>query len=184
MQGLDAARSGMLPLREFRSVLGRYAQGVTETEVGLLVFAYDPMATGNVSYNDFLQQIHGFQERKALDGRVGVTPRQEPERGVGQGLGQGGAAQQSVVDPDTVQLIKVLAEKVGAKSHRLTKYFRSMDLDNDGKISYDEFRRVLFNYNLPVSDKQFYQLVRLYDSDLSGNIDYGEFCVQVRKMLS
>ena len=171
MQGLDSTQSGMLPLREFRSVLGRYAQGVTETEVGLLVFAYDPAATGIVSYNSFLQQIHSFQERKVLDGKVGLSAQEQD-------------APQSVVDSDTTQLLKVLAEKVGAKSHRLTKYFRSMDLDNDGKISYDEFRRVLFNYNLPVSDKQFYQLVRLYDTDLSGNIDYSEFCLQVRKMLA
>lgn len=62
-----------------------------------------------------------------------------------------------------------------AEQRDLKALFRSFDLDGNGAVSYDEFRRAIKNLHLPITDGATAKLARLADADGDGEIDYNEF---------
>merc|ERR1711939_31947 len=50
-----------------------------------------------------------------------------------------------------------------------------MDMDNSGKLEYSEFRRALERYNLQTTDEEFGLLVKHFDVDGDGILNYAEF---------
>jgi Ca2+-binding EF-hand superfamily protein len=53
-----------------------------------------------------------------------------------------------------------------------------VDDDNSGKLSVDEFKKVLKDYRLKFTDKEAETLFKTFDRDGSGEIDYDEFLRQ------
>ena len=60
----------------------------------------------------------------------------------------------------------------------VSKLFRGIDGDNDGKLDKEELKKIYFNhYGKHLTDKELNQIYNKIDIDGSGKIDYSEFVV-------
>lgn len=66
--------------------------------------------------------------------------------------------------------------QVRAKSGELRKTFRVIDKDKDGVCSYDEFRKGMELLNVGLSEKEVDGLLREFDPNRDGAVEYHEFC--------
>lgn len=58
----------------------------------------------------------------------------------------------------------------------LLSAFRLMDENGDGSLSLAELKLVLTNYGERMSESEVQELVKLFDNDGDGTVDYNEFC--------
>ena len=76
--------------------------------------------------------------------------------------------------------VALLRAKIHAKyksgNSALLKVFKMMDTEADGKITVPEFKRFLEPLNLNLSKPALDHLLRQFDSDGDGSIDYYKFC--------
>jgi calcium-dependent protein kinase len=60
----------------------------------------------------------------------------------------------------------------------VSKLFRGIDDDNDGKLDKEELKKIYFNhYGKHLTDTELNQIYDKIDIDGSGKIDYSEFVV-------
>jgi len=59
----------------------------------------------------------------------------------------------------------------------LSKVFKAMDKDGDGKLSFEEVKNGYAEQGTKMSDLDIHKMFDLVDSDHSGFIDYSEFVV-------
>lgn len=57
----------------------------------------------------------------------------------------------------------------------MRKQFRNIDKDGTGKVAEIEFRQILRQFNINLSEDEFEQLISNYDCTSSGKIGYNEF---------
>lgn len=57
----------------------------------------------------------------------------------------------------------------------LERAYRKFDINNDGRVSFDEFVKTLRSLELGMSDQEIFELMRIVDKDDSGAIDFNEF---------
>jgi Ca2+-binding EF-hand superfamily protein len=80
-------------------------------------------------------------------------------------------------------LVKFRAELLkrgtaGIKSIGL--YFRIMDVDNNKKIDFDEFKNGILYHNINMSKKEITELFGLFDLNGDGTLDFNEFLQTIR----
>ena len=57
--------------------------------------------------------------------------------------------------------------------------FKMFDLNHDGFITKDEFKKVMLNLGEKLSDAEVDEYIKQYDINNDGKIDYKEFCVMM-----
>jgi len=77
---------------------------------------------------------------------------------------------------DTESLTMVLRGKVADKFADVRSAFRAIDENSSGTISAVEFGQVLLNASIFVPDDQLQAVLRRYDKNGDGRVDYLEFC--------
>lgn len=76
-----------------------------------------------------------------------------------------------------------LLEKFRHSKTNLRSLFRQCDRDSNGTLSFDEFKRLVNNFLLmDVSDTELAAIMRLYDPEQTGVIDYHSFCNTVYEL--
>jgi Ca2+-binding EF-hand superfamily protein len=76
-------------------------------------------------------------------------------------------------------VVKRLRQVLSARSVKLRDSFRSVDRDHSGKISLEEFRDTVNSLQLDISEQEVITIMRHFDKDSDGSIDYAEFCDMV-----
>lgn len=71
---------------------------------------------------------------------------------------------------------RTLRDKVAKAAVNIRKSFRKADKDFSGYIDYDEFRIMLQEMGIYMTDVDLITLMRKYDGDGQGEISYAEFC--------
>jgi len=71
---------------------------------------------------------------------------------------------------------RTLRDKVAKAAVNIRKSFRKADKDFSGYIDYDEFRIMLEEMGIHMTDEDLVTLMRKYDGDGQGEISYAEFC--------
>ena len=57
----------------------------------------------------------------------------------------------------------------------MRRQFRSIDQTGSGIISPDDFRQVLRNIHVDLSEDEFYHITCYFDKDMSGTMGYNQF---------
>lgn len=164
---IDSHSTGFVAISSLRNILARFCENLTETEVAKVVLTYDPQASGLVNYVALLthmsQIVGGGNQRLALAStNDGNGMFQVPTMNAANRL-----------TADEVELM--IATKVGDNFGKLQKAFMALDYDRNGRLDYGEFRGLLDRFALDPGDDEFFKLVRKYDSDNSGFVDFDEF---------
>jgi Ca2+-binding EF-hand superfamily protein len=60
--------------------------------------------------------------------------------------------------------------------------FRAYDTDGDGKVSKDEVRLCMMNFGQHFSDRDIEKLVKIYDEDNDGFLEFHEFVNMLSKI--
>jgi len=89
------------------------------------------------------------------------------------GGGAGNTAES--VDALSEEMEEEIREVVKGKYETLTNAFRSFDKDNSGSISRDEMLQGLKRLGLPLTERQFANIIKRADVDGGGSIDLQEF---------
>jgi hypothetical protein len=86
-------------------------------------------------------------------------------------------------DPAVRELLDRLFTEVQAKSGSMRKSFKQIDSSKDGKLSREEVLDVLAELGLvrPLRDTELDAVLRAFDADRNGKIDYAEFCAAMTR---
>jgi len=72
-------------------------------------------------------------------------------------------------------IVNLVCSQMFANKQNIQQFFDESDVDQDGKISFDEFLKALKQFNLGLSDDQLYDFMSSFDSDNDGQISFTEF---------
>ena len=76
---------------------------------------------------------------------------------------------------DPNKFLQVLREKVTASNKSLNDIFKSFDVDNDGTITYAEFRDAMLATGIHFSELVLKQVFKRLDKNEGGSVSYMEF---------
>ena len=78
---------------------------------------------------------------------------------------------------------RLIATTYTSKGSKLTAGFKRLDMDHDGCLSWDEFRRVIRKQGVKLTDDDVQQLFLLMDSNGSGSIEFDDFKTFMRAQI-
>jgi len=76
---------------------------------------------------------------------------------------------------DPNKFLQVLREKVSASNKSLNDIFKSFDVNNDGTISFDEFKNAMLATGIHFSELVLKQVFKRLDKNEGGTVSYMEF---------
>merc|ERR1719482_2066723 len=95
---------------------------------------------------------------------------------------QGGAKSKKAIGASNMKAIITKVEnKLRRHGKNLTRTFRSIDLDKSNTVTYDEMKLFLLAYFTAdeLTDEEVFVVMRYFDSDGEGRIDYNEFADKI-----
>lgn len=190
-QQLDSEhRRGSVTAGSFKKVLAEFGILLDQEEVVRLQLKYDVEQNGRIQYHEFLRHLTnsmsdlsgGTSASGGGDGGVGgemvlpslagangmASPRQQATRKAFSGGGSSTTSSSGGV-PDS------LRHGVKAKWKAIYASFKTLDKQNLGRVSTSHFRQLLEWYALPVTDDTFLTLLRHFDHEDDGCVDYNKF---------
>jgi len=163
----DEDKSGSISVSEFQRALSMIHVEIHPTELSELIKTFDSNGDGVVNYEEFVTQIESIDPKAQLlrppKWRHDIRrPRLKKKKN-------------HFRSASVAELEAALHEKIHNARRRIKKAFDDFDYDQDGQISYDEFRVCLDRINLSLSENELRQLWRVVDTDNSGKISLDEF---------
>jgi len=95
---------------------------------------------------------------------------------------QGGSKSKKAIGASNMKAIITKVEnKLRRHGKNLTRTFRSIDLDKSNTVTYDEMKLFLNSYFTAdeLTDEEVFVVMRYFDSDGEGRIDYNEFAEKI-----
>mmetsp|Transcript_779 Transcript_779/g.1161 ORF Transcript_779/g.1161 Transcript_779/m.1161 type:complete len:613 (-) Transcript_779:318-2156(-) len=80
---------------------------------------------------------------------------------------------------DINRIMKQLQQMFSSKSGNIRDVFRQLDFDKNGTLSYDEFKKFLFEAGFKLNEHEILTVCRAYDADGNGEINLVEFARRV-----
>lgn len=77
---------------------------------------------------------------------------------------------------DVTLIFEKIKEKLIATSASVTQAFRRLDKDASGFLSMEEFRSIVHGYNFDLTDQELISVMRKFDNNFDGVVNYEEFC--------
>ncbi|KAK7503096.1 hypothetical protein BaRGS_00005722 [Batillaria attramentaria] len=167
-RNLDTSNTGAITVSEFSDVLNQYNVDLSPQDFDSIVTKYDLKENGTFCYGEFIRHFMLSMKPKegsALTSRKKLHPLRVPAE----------IKEEQVGENDLVARVR---ECVSQHWKDMRKEFRMVDKDGFGTISEMEFRRILRQYNINLSEDEFEQLVCNYERSASGDISYNDFVKQ------
>ncbi|XP_022539758.2 EF-hand calcium-binding domain-containing protein 6 [Astyanax mexicanus] len=160
----DTQRTGGIEIEAFLDILRDLHIDVTQSQFEQLSEKYNMKNKGRLSYPEFLQNFvlmlkpnaPTFTERRRL--HLPKTP-----------MSAGPLSRQC-----TDALLR-LCSPIQLRWKSIKRAFVFYDKERTGKIPLQEFRKVLRQHNVNLSEEDFFHLASFFDKNISGNISYNEF---------
>ena len=152
-RSLDSDRDGRITHGDLRRVLLNMGVTMSDGEARWLIRHLDPSNEGMVGWQGVRQFVLGKEEVKGEGDLSELTSDQ--------------AQAQHLLDEVKLALRK--------RKGKIGDLFRSLDSDHDGVLSYSEFDRALSTLGVELSSKDMRSLIKRFDVDQTGSIDYSEF---------
>ncbi|XP_071242305.1 EF-hand calcium-binding domain-containing protein 6 [Salvelinus alpinus] len=161
----DRDRDGEISTRCFLDILQSLNVSVTQKDLDRLAVKFDMRDSGHVSYPDFLR--HFLLNFKPPAVR---QPFERPKLPLPTTPMSGG-----VLSRQCVEAMLRLYGPVQQFWRSLRQNFVTLDHNHSGKISIKEFRKVLRQFRVNLSEEEFFHLTSFFDKNTTGKISYNDF---------
>ncbi|XP_041934328.1 EF-hand calcium-binding domain-containing protein 6-like isoform X3 [Alosa sapidissima] len=156
----DQQRSGQISQHTFMEILKELHINLTDREFRQLAVKYDIQNTGQLSYPDFLRHFVLF-----------LRPQTK------QALGKPKPNEQTLafVSDQCAEAHLRMSESVQQCWKSMRQSFAVHDHHHSGTISIPDFRKVLRQHSVNLSEDEFLHLASCFDKDAGGRISYNDF---------
>ncbi|XP_048404818.1 EF-hand calcium-binding domain-containing protein 6 isoform X2 [Stegostoma tigrinum] len=160
----DAEKRGEIDTKDFKAIMKKFCLIVKPEEFQQLAKKYDIKNTGRFAYNKFLRRVvlslgpldvNPPERMRIPHPKIPMSPGTEHE-----------------IFTDLMMRIQPCITKCWKLMRRT---FKAYDDTGSGYISLFQFRQVLRQYGINITEEEFYYLSSYYDKHLKGTISYNEF---------
>ncbi|XP_055048571.2 EF-hand calcium-binding domain-containing protein 6 isoform X3 [Misgurnus anguillicaudatus] len=160
----DTERTGEIDVKTFLEILQGLRIELSPTEFEQLAVKYDIKNSGRVSYPDFLRhfvlmfspQINNSSCRLKLQ-----LPRTPMSAGP--------------LSDQCIEAMLRISKPVQVFWRQMRQKFISFDKERSGHISLQDFRKVLRQFSVNLSEEEFFHFTSFFDNNISGKISYNDF---------
>ncbi|XP_066264763.1 EF-hand calcium-binding domain-containing protein 6-like isoform X1 [Branchiostoma lanceolatum] len=160
----DPENKGEIYMEDFKAIVESFNIYLAADDLEQLRIKYDMRNNGRFSYKAFLRhfllrlkpQQESILQRKKLQ-----TPRFSVKQG----------AESSLLYDAMLRMRDVIM----AEWQRMRRTFRAIDAKGEGFVSPVDFRQVLKEYGINLSEEEFFHLMTFYDKGMVGKISYNDF---------
>ena len=167
----DDDRIGQIPLEKLIEVLNSYSIPISEEEQGVIKLLFEN-ESGLILYREFLATM---LPRTAASDR-GHTKPTLTARALEHF--DAGEFHEGITLEEIIALLRVKMQ-LKSGSSALQKMFMRFDIDGNSSVDISEFLQVLHVFGIHVSATKVEELMKIFDPDESGSINYIEFCKRV-----
>ncbi|KAL1500527.1 hypothetical protein AB1Y20_013183 [Prymnesium parvum] len=176
----DEDQNGVVSKDEFMRALPLLGLKAKNKDAEMLFRSFDPDNTGTIELREL---------QSALRGQKGAGGEAKDAKGKGRnGRARVKHSMQILGKPlentdgmDDGQVVEVLREALSKEAQRVIDLFKEWDDNSDGVISRQEFHAGMVLLGLEASTKVVDRLFDLFDPNRSGEIDYKEFAIRLKK---
>ncbi|XP_026696849.1 EF-hand calcium-binding domain-containing protein 6 [Athene cunicularia] len=160
----DVSKRGEIPVSDFLDIAEKFSLDLSEGEISQITTKYDLKKNGKFAYYDFLQSsilLLKPQESSLLQ-RVIIRKPQKP-------LSPG---------PQTTSFCSAMLRIQPQILHcwrPMKRTFQSYDESRTGLLNIADFRQVLHEYHINLSEEELFNILEYYDKTLSSKISYNDF---------
>ncbi|XP_006816237.1 EF-hand calcium-binding domain-containing protein 6-like [Saccoglossus kowalevskii] len=168
----DDNDSGEIDIYDFRDIMEQFQLYLPADEFQQLMQKYDLQENGKFNYNSFLRnfvlRLKPITEEESTDNTDRLLQRKQihPTR-VPMKVG--------VVSDNLMEAMLRVRECVVQNWKQMRRTFRAIDTTAIGTVSPLEFRSVLRQFNINLSEDEFFHLMTYYDKEMSGRVSYNDF---------
>ncbi|CAH1799481.1 unnamed protein product [Owenia fusiformis] len=166
----DPGNTGQIDVDAMKEIIQRCGAMMTEFEFVQLSTKYDLKNSGKFSYQDFLRHF-------VLTMKQNSDIPEETQKFRRQQINTPSTAQApSGQKTDSYNSAMGRIQKCVRSSWKeMRRTFRGIDKQGTGMISSIDFRMVLKQYNINLSEDEFFHMMTFYDKNLGGNVSYNDF---------
>ncbi|XP_053518237.1 EF-hand calcium-binding domain-containing protein 6 isoform X2 [Artibeus jamaicensis] len=160
----DTHRRGAIAAAEFLALVEKFSLDISREECQQLVGKYDLKGDGSFAYCDFLQSCILLLKTKetSLMRRMKIQNAQK--------MKEAGAETSSFYSA----LLRI-QPKILHCWRPMRRTFKAYDVGSTGLVGVADFRKVLREYSINLSEEEFFHILEYYDKTLSSKISYNDF---------
>ncbi|XP_022111865.1 EF-hand calcium-binding domain-containing protein 6-like [Acanthaster planci] len=164
----DADNTGEVSAEDFKAILESLGFSLFGDEFDQLTTKYDLKGNGKFAYLDFLKhfvlklQPVAEEGDRTLMSRQRIHPSKIPTK-------PGSSSS------DMIEAMLRVRQCILDNWKQMRRVFRGMDPSGTGIVTASDFRSVLRQFNINLSEDEFFHLMTYYDRCLEGKISYNDF---------
>ncbi|KAM6162198.1 EF-hand calcium-binding domain-containing protein 6 [Erethizon dorsatum] len=160
----DTGRLGTITAPQFLALMEKFRLDVSKEESQQLLVKYDLRNNGTFAYCDFIQSCVLLLRAKetSLMQRMKIQNMHK--------MKEAGAETSSFY----VALLRI-QPKILHCWRPMRRMFKACDKGGTGFLSADDFRKVLRQFSINLSEEEFFHLLEYYDKTLSSKVSYNDF---------
>ncbi|CAL1541366.1 unnamed protein product [Lymnaea stagnalis] len=165
---MDVDNSGAISVAQFKHLLSQYGLVLSPAEFQDLVTKYDIHENGTFCYSNFMR--HFVLTVKSSKGRALTTRERAPSKHLYQ------LHNSSIQEEDEKDdALRRTQECIRQKWKEMRRAFRNIDSKSQGVIPTDDFRKVLRQFNINLTENEFQEMQGKYDKNLTNWLNYNDF---------
>ncbi|XP_063560795.1 EF-hand calcium-binding domain-containing protein 6 isoform X4 [Gorilla gorilla gorilla] len=160
----DVARQGDINASDFLALVEKFNLDISKEECQQLIIKYDLKNNGKFAYCDFIQSCVLLLKAKesSLMHRMKIQNAHK--------MKEAGAE-----TPSFYSALLRIQPKIVHCWRPMRRTFKSYDETGTGLLSVADFRTVLRQYSINLSEEEFFHILEYYDKTLSSKISYNDF---------
>ncbi|XP_060045104.1 EF-hand calcium-binding domain-containing protein 6 isoform X2 [Erinaceus europaeus] len=160
----DTDKQGEITAADFLALVEKFSLDISKEECQQLLVKYDLRNNGKFCYCDFIQSC--------------VLLLKSKETSLMQRMKIQNANKMTETGPETCSFYSALLRIQPQIVHcwrPMRRTFKSYDEAGSGFLSVGDFRKVLRQYSINLSEEEFFHILEYYDKTLSSRISYNDF---------
>lgn len=160
----DSDKQGSVTAAEFLALVEKFKLDISKEESQQLIVKYDLKNNGKFAYCDFIQSCVLLLKAKetSLMRRMRIQNADK--------MKEAGVETQSFYSA----LLRI-QPKIVHCWRPMRRTFKTYDENGTGLLSVADFRKVLRQYSINLSEEEFFHVLEYYDKSLSSKISYNDF---------
>ncbi|KAL6047824.1 hypothetical protein STEG23_034646, partial [Scotinomys teguina] len=160
----DIAKQGTVTSAEFLALVQKFKLDISKEESQQLLVKYDLKGNGKFAYCDFIQSCVLLLKAKetSLMRRMRIQNADKMKEA-------------GVETPSFYSALLRIQPKIVHCWRPMRRAFKAYDENGTGLLSVADFRKVLRQYSINLSEEEFFHVLEYYDKSLSSKISYNDF---------